>query len=233
MRIELKAWVFRLMGLLGFEKLRYGHTSYSQEGEDMILRRFVDEDRSGFYVDVGAHHPYRFSNTYYLHQKGWRGINIDPLPGAMDLFKRCRPKDINLNLGISAIHGSLNYFMFNEPALNTFDRDLAESRLSNTYRIIETRSVPVTPLARVLEENIEHFHQIDLLSVDVEGYDLEVLQSNDWVRFRPRLIVVESLQSNSVLTVIDSATYQFLADKGYELVAKSYYSCIFLDQKSK
>lgn len=233
MRVEFKAWLFRLMGLLGIERLLYGSSSYSQEGEDMILRRFVDEDRNGFYVDVGAHHPYRFSNTYYLHQKGWRGINIDPLPGAMDLFKRCRPKDINLNLGISANHGSLNYIMFNEPALNTFDRDVAESRLSSTYRIIETRSVPVAPLAKVLEENIEQFHQIDLLSVDVEGCDLEVLQSNDWVRFRPRLIVVESLQSNSVLAVIDSAVYLFLLDKGYELVAKSYYSCIFLDQKFK
>lgn len=233
MKIQLKALLFKLISLFGIQKWLYSNPSYSQEGEDMILRRFVDEDRSGFYVDVGAHHPYRFSNTYFLHQKGWRGINIDPLPGAMDLFKRCRPKDINLNLGISANHGSLNYFMFNEPALNTFDRDIAESRLSDTYRIIETRSVPVTPLAKVLAENLEQFQQIDLLSVDVEGYDLEVLQSNDWVKFRPRLIVVESLQSSSVLAVIDSAVYQFLADKGYELVAKSYYSCIFLDRKSK
>lgn len=233
MRMQLRALLYRLIGLVGVERLLYSSTSYSQEGEDMILRRFVDESRGGFYVDIGAHHPYRFSNTYFLHQKGWQGINVDPLPGAMELFKKCRPKDINLNLGISANEGFLNYFMFNEPALNTFDADVAQSRISDEYKIIETRSVPVSTLAKVLEENCKQSNHIDLLTVDVEGFDLEVLRSNDWLRFRPRLIVVESLQSNSVLEVIQSEIYQFLANNEYTLVAKSFYSCVFLDQKSK
>ncbi len=64
----------------------YVQLSYSQDGEDMVLRRLLGGQRSGFYVDVGAHHPFRFSNTCYFHRLGWRGINIDADPDAMALF---------------------------------------------------------------------------------------------------------------------------------------------------
>lgn len=59
---------------------------YSQEGEDVILARMFEHQSPGFYVDIGAHHPRRFSNTRLLAEKGWTGINVDPLPGVMKLF---------------------------------------------------------------------------------------------------------------------------------------------------
>src|SRR6186713_1276577 len=89
--------VFRKFSLvydLLFDK--YYSISYSQEGEDLILKRFFSEKSGGFYVDVGAHHPKRFSNTYMFYKEGWSGINIDAMPGSMKLFNKVRSKDINL-----------------------------------------------------------------------------------------------------------------------------------------
>jgi len=74
----------------------YALKSYSQEGEDMILRRLFEKQLTGFYVDVGAHHPKRFSNTYFFYKQGWHGINIDAMPGSMKLFEKIRPRDILL-----------------------------------------------------------------------------------------------------------------------------------------
>jgi hypothetical protein len=73
-------------------------SSWSQEGEDLILARIFGDKPDGFYVDVGAHHPKRFSNTYYFYRRGWRGINIDAMPGSMLAFNRLRPSDINIEL---------------------------------------------------------------------------------------------------------------------------------------
>ena len=69
---------------------------YSQNGEDLILNRFLENKKNGFYIDIGAHHPIRFSNTYLFYKKGWRGINIDAMPGSMDLFNKIRSRDINI-----------------------------------------------------------------------------------------------------------------------------------------
>src|SRR5687768_10814903 len=111
-----------------FGRYAHAHTSYAQEGEDLILLRLFDGDLPGVYVDVGAHHPFRFSNTCLLFERGWRGINIDARPGSMAAFRRARPRDINLEIGISERPAELEFFLFEEPALNTFDRALAEAR---------------------------------------------------------------------------------------------------------
>src|SRR5215470_18597307 len=102
--------------------------SYAQEGEDLILERIFEGKTAGFYVDVGAHHPKRFSNTYRFYRRGWCGINIEPNPDTLALFNRSRKRDINLAVGVAAQEGELVYFMFNEPALNSFDRALSERR---------------------------------------------------------------------------------------------------------
>jgi len=98
----------------------YLNNSFSQEGEDIILSRLFNDKKNGFYVDVGAHHPFRFSNTYKFYEKGWSGINIEPNPEDFHLFSKYRNRDININAGVGSNDGTLTYFMFNEPALNTF-----------------------------------------------------------------------------------------------------------------
>jgi hypothetical protein len=93
---------------------------YGQEGEDIILNRILNGYKDGFYIDVGAYHPVRFSRTKYFYDKGWSGINIDPNPDAISIFKNIRKNDVNLNCGISDTKVTLTYFTFQEPAYNKF-----------------------------------------------------------------------------------------------------------------
>ena len=86
--------------------------SYSQECEDLVLKR-IFENKIGFYVVVGAHHPKLFSNTYLFYKKGWKGINIDALPESMKLFNKMRPRDINIEIGVIEVEDELNYYVFN------------------------------------------------------------------------------------------------------------------------
>ena len=207
----------------------YAIRSYAQEGEDLLLLRMFSDTRSGVYVDVGAHHPFRFSNTQLLHERGWRGINIDARPGSMENFRRFRPLDANLEIGISGARIRLVYHVFAEPALNTFDAELARVRLSQGWKQVCTQTIDCYPLAEILAREVPKLgtRSIDLLSVDVEGLDLEVLRSNDWQRFRPRAIVAEILGTD-VASMSDSEVTRFLGSVGYRPYAKLVNSAIFL-----
>jgi FkbM family methyltransferase len=214
----------------GLEKLDpFVQLAYSQDGEDMILRRLFEGRQSGFYVDVGAHHPYRFSNTCYFHRRGWTGINIDPNPEAIEAFRWNRPSDINVCVGVSDVAGELSFHFFNEPALNTFDGDLAAERARlPDYRLLETIRVPVRRLDDLLIEYLPRGQNIDFLSIDVEGLDLTVLRSNDWSRFRPGVLLVEARERRA--SAIDSDPINaFSVAAGYRLIAKTLNTLIYED----
>lgn len=173
-----------------------GRISYAQEGEDMVLQRLFERKKKGFYIDVGAHHPTRFSNTYHFYQNGWYGINIDAMPGSMKLFDIMRPRDTNLEIPISEVRQKLTYYAFNEPALNTFSEE--EMKLKdgqNGYFVTEKLSLQTERLTDVLDKYLPYGQSIDFLSIDVEGLDFQVLQSNDWQKYMPVVVLVESLRA--------------------------------------
>ena len=97
----------------------YAQTYYSQFGEDIIISKLLKKSK-GVYVDVGAHHPKRYSNTYLLYKRGWRGVNIDANPHTIKLFTTARPRDTNVCVGVGASEGELSYYAFSDPAVNTF-----------------------------------------------------------------------------------------------------------------
>jgi FkbM family methyltransferase len=207
--------------------------AYAQEGEDMILRRLLEGYDTGFYVDVGAHHPFRFSNTGYFYRRGWRGMNIDPNPQAIQAFDRHRPGDINVCVGIADSPGNLTFYSFNEPALNTFDSSLASERAQmRDYHMIEKRSVVVRRLDDLLDEYLPSGQSIDFLSVDVEGMDLAVLRSGDWVRIRPRLLLVEG-HERTVSAAEQNPICLFAREIGYQLIAKTLNTLIFEDREAQ
>lgn len=212
------------------ELFDYHRLTFSQEGEDRLLERLLPNTEVGFYVDIGAHHPQRFSNTYKFYLAGWRGINIDPMPNIMKKFDEIRPRDINLELGIASKEGTLTYYIFDEPALNTFDEDCA---LSRKLPIIAKKRVRVRTLADVFNEYIAPNQVIDFLSVDVEGLDLNVLQSNDWESYRPTYILAESLETDSVKCLIDTEINLYMSSIGYRLVAKLFNTVVFKDCSSQ
>jgi FkbM family methyltransferase len=203
--------------------------AYSQDGEDMILRRLFEGEKSGFYVDVGAHHPYRFSNTCYFYRLGWRGINIDANPDAIAAFCRDRQADVNVCVGVSDTVGCLLFHLFNEPALNTFDAALAKQRARLPgYRLLGTTSIPVRRLDDLLAEYLPPDQRIDFLSIDVEGLDLPVLRSGDWNRFRPRILLVEA-RERSFLAIENDPINIFVVAAGYQLIAKTLNTLIYED----
>lgn len=201
--------------------------SWSQDGEDMILRRMFEGEGSGFYVDVGAHHPFRFSNTCYFHRRGWRGINIDANPAAIDEFRRHRPSDINLCVGIAKASGKLVFHRFNEPALDTFDSQLAAERAALPgCQLVGKREIAVMPLSHILARHLPDGVEIDFLSIDVEGLDLDVLKSNDWRRFRPRILLVEA-RGADISALPDDPACRFMRGVGYVPVAKTVNTVLF------
>lgn len=208
--------------------------SWSQESEDLILSRIFGPEYKGFYVDVGAHHPRRFSNTNLFYRRGWHGINIDANPKFLKAFNLERKRDININVGVGQKEGFLTYFSFNEPALNTFSEELAKLREENSpdYRIVETLKIEVLPLRTILETNLPPDQNIDFISVDVEGLDEEVLCSNDWEKFRPRVVVFEILEAD-LAEIQQLPVVKMLQSYGYTFYAKCAKSVFFIVNKSE
>jgi FkbM family methyltransferase len=195
--------------------------SYSQDGEDVVLFSFYENNKNykGFFVDIGAHHPVRFSNTWMFYKKGWQGINIDPTPGSMRSFNLLRRRDTNLEIGIGQESDKAVFYCFNEPALNTFDRELAAERHSMPkYKIVKEIEIPIEPLGKILNKTLPEGRQIDFFTIDVEGLDLQVLKSNDWDRYSPTYIMVEDLDF-SLLNYKSSEIYQYLSENGYDIIS--------------
>jgi len=233
MKIAIKDFVKYILWKICFFRSPYGVLSYSQEGEDQILRRIFESRKVGFYVDVGAHHPQRFSNTYLFYKRGWRGINIDAMPGSMHSFNKVRPRDTNLEIGIAELKAQIDYYIFNEPALNGFSHALSQERhvAESPFLIKDVIKVDVLPLREVLEQYLPVGQSIDFMSVDVEGLDFQVLRSNDWNRYRPTYVLAEVLGS-SLHEIEQSEIGQFMRDKGYVLYAKCMNTVFFRESSS-
>lgn len=203
-----------------------GEQSYSLEGEDRILARLFDTDQTtshGFYVDVGAHDPMRYSNTYLFYRRGWRGVNIDAYPGSMKLFDKYRCRDTNIESGIGVTAGTMPFYVFNEPALNSFSQELSETRhaADTSYQIEKVIDVAVSPLSDVLRGHLPHDSDLpSFLTVDVEGKDLDVLRSNNWSAFRPTYVLAES-HGETMEETASGLLSTFMTAVGYVLVAKS------------
>jgi FkbM family methyltransferase len=203
--------------------------SYSQDGEDMILKAIYEQKKGykGFFVDVGAHHPVRYSNTNYFYKRGWKGINIEPTPSAIGAFNTFRKRDVNLNIGIGPEKTKLKFYCFNEPALNSFSEEVSKriDAESDKYKITKELDIDVLPLGDVLDQHLPANTTIDFLSIDVEGLDYQVLLSNNWNKYKPSVILVE--ENVNVDDLNNSPIYKFLKDKGYTFFAKTLRTCVY------
>lgn len=214
-----------------FGKYWYKNVSYSQDGEDMVLHNYYELDKKykGFFIDIGAHHPFRFSNTARFYLKGWSGINVEPTPSLFKKFVRYRKRDINLNMGVANTKSELTFFEFNEGAYNTFDAQKVEHILAKSkVKLVRESRVPVNTLEAILEKYLPEGKHIDFITVDVEGLDFQVLSSNNWEKYRPRFLLVECYLDFTDLR--KDKIYTYLTDLGYTLVAFTIRTAIFRDQ---
>jgi FkbM family methyltransferase len=191
---------------------------FSQLGEDAVLWHYFHAVSSGFYVDVGCHHPFRFSNTAMLSIfNGWRGINIDVDERAIRLFKSVRPNDINLCVAIGKEDGTKEAVIFEDGALNSLDeKHFNHPAWAHIGR--EKKTVAVTTLREILDAHLPANTSIDFLNIDVEGLDNDVLEGNDWNRFRPRIIAIES-HGFDISRASDNGAFKLLSGHGYKLVS--------------
>ena len=206
----------------------YYRKSYSQDGEDMVISSFLGNKGGGFYVDIGAFHPLKFSNTQYFYEKEWRGINIDANPGSMELFRKHRPRDINIECGIGESESEMSFYIFEEPAFNTFSEKLANSRTEWGNRILDNKLIKVLPLKSILDLYLPEGQKIDFIDIDAEDIDFEVLKSNDWEKYRPDIISVE--YTGSINDLFKNDIYNYLTLLGYEFIARTRFSNIFKSQ---
>lgn len=203
------------------------HLSYSQFGEDLLIDlTFHGKKTPGFYVDVGAHHPRRFSNTHLFYQRGWRGLNIEGDSRLLQQFATERPEDININAFVSDITEEVTFNQFSDAAVNTIAASKAEE-YKNNWQVISSQTVITRTLADILNEHFPSGRGIDFMTVDCEGVDLKVLRGNDWSKFKPYLIVVEA-EGLNIMDAAANPTVQYLRTLGYHLQHVAHVSAFFV-----
>lgn len=216
----------KMFELYLFIKNKKNGISYSQQGEDILLIKseLLDINKKGFYVDIGAHHPKLLSNTYIFYKAGWSGVNIDPIEGMKKKFKK-RKRDINLEIGISNDNKTLNYYMFDPAPYNTTDtervKELANENLF-PYKKIEIKT---KRLCEILDEYAKD-KKIDFMSIDVEGCELEVLQSNNWNKYKPKILLIE-IHNLDFDNLNKNTIHLYLTKLGYKLFSRTLFNSFY------
>lgn len=217
-------------------KTKYGDKliTYAQNAEDIKLYGyFWNLDKPGFYVDVGANDAVHDSVTKFFYLRGWRGINIEPQKHLIDVLNRDRPKDININTGISDKPGKLKFRQYDSDGLSTFSTNLHKSyekgHESAAIKFNETE------LNLVTLESIfaKHWPKsgAKFLKVDVEGFEYNVLKGNNWKKYRPWVICIESTGEDKrwqkilekegyIKHLFDGLNDYYVAKEHYELIPK-------------
>jgi len=194
--------------------------SYAQNREDVLLDRIFPRGVKGFYIDVGASSPVDFSVTKHFYDLGWHGVNIEP-SATYEKLAEARPRDVNLNVGLSDQAGTLTFHELPAPlsGASTFSAEQADWHRDTGLDSFQ-REVTVSTLAQVCEDHVGD-QTISFLSIDVEGQERNVLEGADFGRWRPRVVVVEATQPRTTIPTHDQwepillkADYLFAAFDG-------------------
>jgi len=192
---------------------------YSNWGIDMLADEFFKKKMSGFYVDVGCHQPLLNNNTYRLYKRGWRGINIDLDYNTIDMFNFFRNKDLNIQAAISNKVEEKNlYFFHNRSPVNTLSKDSGS-------KAKEIRKIQTTTLNKIINASKYRGNEIDFISIDVEGFELNVLEGLDFEKYKPKLVILELIDPNikefyqqKLSNILNSEINKFMENKKYKLV---------------
>ncbi len=190
--------------------------SYAQNREDIILEGFFPDIEKGFYIDVGANDPEDDSVTKRFYDRGWNGINIEPSPKLHKKLVEARPLDINVQVGIAKSKGKLKFREYTNHGLSTFSTEIKkqyEKQPDTKTADFTEHEVEVKPLSQVISEAAPE--SIHFMKVDVEGFEYEVLESNDWIKYRPEVICIEA---NHIIKdwhpILKKADYELVFDDG-------------------
>jgi FkbM family methyltransferase len=212
-------------------------TCYSQYGEDILAHHILAalDIRNGYaggYVDVGCGHPVEYNNTYLFYLDGWRGLHVDPDPTFELFYRQARSEDTFLHAAIGTENRPIRYYRFSPYYYSTCDEERAELLMRDpSVCFVGEEEVRSRRLADVLDEYVgtHHDFSLDLMTVDVEGFEIEVLQSNDWDRFRPKVLILEILGLQAADGLLRTSAYRFVREIGFSLKAMTQNSFVFAD----
>lgn len=209
--------------------------SFSKSGDDLQLMKLINQSTPGTYVDIGCWHPVKASNSYFFSLRNWKGICIDPNPELEKLYKKFRPNDVFVNCAVGETDANLNYYMLsdNNSSMNTLNLDFLKKH-DLEKDIKKTITIPTFSLKEILDKSITASDRLDFFDIDVEGFDLQVLQSNDWDKYRPKVVVTET--DISIKEDVVSEITTFLESVNYRLVGKTVMNgdlgnLLFIDNK--
>ena len=220
-----------------YKKIILQDKYYSFSGVDIVLKKIFYQQEKGFYIDVGCQNPIKNNNTYLLYKKGWEGINIDLDKDNINLFNSARPKDSNFNKAISSdIKNVELYFYHKKSPINTIDKKTSDFQKA---KVTSIKKINTDTLDNIVLNSKYKNHTFDLLSIDVEGHELDVLKGFDLYKYSPKVIVVEYLDLSvskleiknlSIENVLNSEIYKYLISKNYILVNSVYCDLVFVNK---
>lgn len=214
--------------------MQFAQLSFAQQGEDLIINSIFKNHlmvEKPTFIDIGAYHPIYSNNTYLLYLEGSRGVLVEPNPEYTKLLKSVRQEDTVLNIGIGITDETeADYYTFGEfSQLNTFSRETVDRYIEQHGPDIvkEVIKLPLVNINTVLEENFKEAP--NLFSIDVEGLDLEILQTLDFNRFRPNMFCIETSISGTSKT--NQAIFDLMQSHDYIMRGNTYSNSIFVDNR--
>ena len=206
-------------------------TSFSKTGQDVMIgfllahHRLIpkDKDYIGYYLDIGCCDPIQGSNTYAFYKRGWSGLCVDANPDVADNYRAVRPNDVVVSCGVGAKAETLTFYRFANQQHNTFNPGRADRFPEKLRSKIE---VPVRTLTSLIDEFGPADRKIDFMSMDVEGFEMNVLTAIDFEKHRPSLIIIELFVDMKKL--LQGKSVLFLEQHGYRLISYSGHDAIFV-----
>lgn len=232
--VRIKNWVTRLINKVTHSSKV---VSYAQCGEDLIINHLMGllGIHNPVYLDIGAHHPTYLSNTYFFYKKGCRGVCVEPDPQLFNKIADKRKRDTCLNVGVGSDNCSgdkMDFFIMSTPTLNTFSEE--EARRYQSYGNQKIKKIVSIPLISVNELFATHFKETpNLVSIDVEGLDLQIVEAIAFDRFRPQVFCIETLTytedrtEKKIHEIID-----LMFGRGYISYADTYINTIFVEKNA-
>lgn len=210
----------------------FSKNSFSQAGEDIIVSFLLDiicGSKEKKYLDIGASHPFKFSNTLLLYKNGGSGTLVEPDPFYASMLRKKRPRDKVLQCGVHHLaKKEADFYLLNSSTLNTFSKKEMLRCLQMGHSLRKIIKVEVKNINEILES----VGEFDFLNIDIEGLDLNILKMIDWVKYRPKCVCVETViyEKNKKPKKLSNIA-KLMHNNGYILFADTFINSIFVDKR--
>lgn len=210
----------------------YRQTTYAQAGEDIIIALILERlgVKDVTYLDIGTNHPKKFNNTYLFYKKGGKGVCVEPNPALARTIKRVRPNDKTLNVGLSSGEEYIaDFYVLSADTLSTFSKEDAESlNAEGTFTIKEKIPIQLKNVNNIIAENFAG-KTPTLVSLDVEGWNEEIIRSFDFTKYKPEIFCIETthFDPESKIVRIDGI-FDVMKENGYKVFSDNQINTIFV-----